>query len=103
MPWHLAPVQVGILTVDRESLDWAKEVEELLLEKGLRVTLDKGSQSLQQKMLEASKMKIPYAIVVGRREAAKRVVSARSLKDESDSEEMSTDSFIFKMEEKRNS
>jgi threonyl-tRNA synthetase len=97
LPVHLAPEQARILPVDKESLDWAREVYDLLKERGVRVFLDEKEASLQAKMFEASKMRVPYALVLGRKEAANKMISVRHLREDQNSEEMTLDAFLLIM------
>ncbi|HWP34838.1 MAG TPA: threonine--tRNA ligase, partial [Thermodesulfobacteriota bacterium] len=76
-PLWLAPVQAVVLPVSPEVLGYAREVEAALAAAGLRVRLDARDETLSYKVREAQVQKIPYSLVVGRREAEGRLVAPR--------------------------
>ena len=77
-PMWLAPVQVIVLPIADRHLDYAKEVQEMLVKAGLKATLDDRQEKVNYKIREAQLQKIPYMLVVGDREAADRAVAVRS-------------------------
>ena len=76
-PLWLAPVQARVLPVKDEFADYAKDVEHQMRKAGLRVEADLRTESLQAKIRDAEMEKIPYMLVVGKREKANRTVSVR--------------------------
>jgi threonyl-tRNA synthetase len=76
-PVWLAPVQVRVLTVTDRDLAYARELEVLLQRAGLRVEVDAKGDKINFKIAEAERLKIPYMLVVGSREAEQRTVSVR--------------------------
>lgn len=76
-PVWLAPVQVRVLTVTDRDLAYASELETLLQRAGLRVEVDAKGDKINFKIAEAERLKIPYMLVVGSREAEQRTVSVR--------------------------
>ena len=76
-PVWLAPVQVRIVTVADRQLDFAKEVQAQLADKGYRVEVDERNLSMQKKIAEAQVQKIPFTLVVGDREVEQRTVAPR--------------------------
>lgn len=77
LPLWLSPTQVSILPVSEKVIDYAKEIEKRLKEKGVRVELDESAESLGKKIRESEKMKVPYMIVVGEKEAEQKKISVR--------------------------
>ena len=77
-PTWLAPVQVSVLPVSDKFLDWAKEVQGALEEKGVRVKLDDSAESLGKKIRNAEKKKVPWMLVIGEKEVEGKSVAARS-------------------------
>ncbi len=75
-PW-LAPEQVRILPITDEVLPAAEAVRDRLAEEGVRVTVDERNEKLGYKIREAETMKVPYLLVVGRREAEAGTVALR--------------------------
>jgi threonyl-tRNA synthetase len=76
-PVWLAPEQVKIIPVMGELGDYAGEVNEVLLEAGLRAEVDAGDGRLNAKVRAAVTRKIPLIVVVGWREAEQRSVTVR--------------------------
>ncbi len=69
IPTWLSPIQVRVIPVSREQLDYATSVAELLDSRGIRVDVDDRELSLGRKIRDAGREWIPYIAVVGEREA----------------------------------
>src|SRR5439155_18707664 len=67
-PLWLAPEQVRVLPITDEQRSYAEEVTKRLHETGVRVHLDARSETLKYRVAEGARMKVPYMLVVGRRE-----------------------------------
>lgn len=77
-PFWLAPVQVKVLPVNVSvHMDYVKKVHEFLKYKGYRVESDLREEKLGYKIREAQTMKIPYALVLGDKEAENNEVTYR--------------------------
>lgn len=76
-PFWLAPLQVRILPVKGEHQPWARSVETLLREWGLRVEVDGRDEKLGKKIRDAQLQKIPYMLVIGEREVESKRVAVR--------------------------
>lgn len=76
-PVWLAPVQVAILPVSEKFNDYAKKVYTRFLEKGIRVEIKDGNETLGKRIREAQVMKIPYMLIVGEKEEKSKTVSER--------------------------
>jgi threonyl-tRNA synthetase len=76
-PLWLAPVQVKIVTVTEQQLDYARRVFTELQNVGWRVELDERNEKLGYKIREAQLAKIPYAIVIGDNELQAQTVAPR--------------------------
>lgn len=77
-PTWLAPIQVNLLPVNNNfHLEYAKELEQLFLSKGLRVQLDDGNDKLGYRMRNSQIKKIPYTIVLGDHERDDKTVTYR--------------------------
>jgi len=79
LPLWLAPVQVAIATITSEANDYAREVAGQLRALGLRVEEDLRNEKIPYKVREHSLRKVPVLLVLGKREAANRMVSLRRL------------------------
>jgi threonyl-tRNA synthetase len=73
----IAPVQAIILTVTDRHLEYARQVFDVLREKGMRVELDDRNEKLGFKIREAQLQKIPYMLVIGDREMQAGTVAPR--------------------------
>jgi len=76
-PVWLAPVQAVIIPVADRHLDHANEVQRDLADRGLRVEVDDSQSSMQKKIRENARQKIPYLLVVGDAEAEESTVNVR--------------------------
>ena len=76
-PLWLAPVQVKIVTVTDQQLDYARKVSAELKQAGWRVELDERNEKLGYKIREAQLAKIPYAVVIGDKEVEAQTVAPR--------------------------
>ena len=76
-PVWLSPVQAVVIPVADRHLDYAREVQERLVEKGLRIEVDDSANSMQKKIRENARQKIPYLLIVGDREAEQGSVNVR--------------------------
>lgn len=77
LPGWLAPVQVAVISIAPDSVDYAKRVAREFEEAGLRVDLDVRDENVKQKVKEHSLMAVPYIAAVGRREAEDDTVMLR--------------------------
>lgn len=82
-PFWLAPVQVKILPITDQQLDYAHAVAQQLAESGIRVEIDERSERLNAKIRDAQLEKVPYMFIVGGKEAEAQTVALRS-RDEGD-------------------
>lgn len=76
-PFWLAPVQVSVLPITDAQQAYARRIGALLEEKGFRVFVDERSEKVQRKIAESEQQKIPFALVVGRREEEQGTVALR--------------------------
>ena len=78
LPTWLAPTQVNIIPVNNEyHLEYAKEIENLLIDNDIRVTLDDREEKLGYKMRESQSKKIPFTLILGNTERDENTVSYR--------------------------
>ncbi|MCK4520167.1 MAG: threonine--tRNA ligase, partial [Candidatus Omnitrophica bacterium] len=76
-PLWLAPVQVSVLNVTAEAKDYALKIKGILEEGDIRVEADLRDETLQRKIREKELMKIPYMIIVGKKEMQDEKISVR--------------------------
>jgi threonyl-tRNA synthetase len=77
-PLWLAPDQVTIIPISDKHYEYSREILESLKNAGLRVSMDDRSKSMQAKIRDAEKLKIPYLVIVGDKEVETETVSVRS-------------------------
>lgn len=80
-PLWLAPEQVRVLTVSEKFNSYAEQVEQKLLDAGLRVTTDLRSEKIGAKVREGRLDLVPYLCVVGANEEEAGTVAVRSRRD----------------------
>jgi threonyl-tRNA synthetase len=97
-PLWLSPVQTQVIPISEKFVAYAQEIQEKLLDLGLRSQVNLSDDRVGYKIREASLQKIPYAIVVGEKEQANRSVNVRS-RDKGELGEMSFEKFIESLEE----
>jgi len=78
-PLWLAPVQAVVTTITSDSDDYAAEVTTAAQRLGLRAESDLRNEKINYKVREHSLAKVPVMLVVGKKEAAERLVSVRRL------------------------
>ena len=99
LPLWLAPHQVNIIPVNNNyHLEYAREVENLLKNKGIRVNLDDREEKVGYKMREAIMSKYPYILVLGDNEVTNKTITYRTSKSE-EKVTISLDKFANKVEE----
>jgi threonyl-tRNA synthetase len=77
-PFWLAPVQISVLNVTGQAKDYAVKVKEDLAGRGLRVETGLRDQTLQKKIREQELLKVPYMVIVGKKEAQEGKISLRA-------------------------
>ena len=76
-PVWLSPVQAVVIPVADRHLDYARKVRRTLAQSGLRVEVDDSQNSMQKKIRENARQKIPYLLIVGDAEAGEGTVNVR--------------------------
>jgi len=74
-PVWLAPEQVRVLPITDDYREYAETVTKRLYDDGVRVHLDARSETLKYRIAEGARMKVPYMVVVGKREAEQGTVA----------------------------
>ena len=78
-PTWLAPVQAVVATIVSDADDYAKDAAAQLEAAGIRVETDLRNEKINYKVREHSLQKVPYLLVVGKREADEGTVAIRTL------------------------
>ena len=95
-PLWLAPVQVMVLPIADAQADYAQSVAQRLTEAGYRVEVDSRSERVGKKIAEAEVQKLPYMLIVGRRDREAGVVSVRK-RGEGDLGAMPLEAFLERL------
>ncbi|MEM5294065.1 threonine--tRNA ligase [Burkholderia sp. JPY481] len=81
MPAWLAPEQAVVASISDASLGYAQEVLQALEDAGVRAVVDGRPERLEKKIVDAREKRVPFLVVVGKREAADRRISVRWSRD----------------------
>jgi len=76
-PVWLAPVQVQVIPISEHQIDYAKGILQALRDANIRTDIDVQDEKVGYKIREAEKQKIPYMIVVGKKEIENNNISVR--------------------------
>ena len=82
LPLALAPVQAVVMNITDEQIDYARSVCQQLLDIGVRAELDSRQEKVSYKIREHSLARVPYQLVVGKREVNDKTVAVRNLAGE---------------------
>ncbi len=82
LPLWLAPVQVVIAPITNDFDDYAKEIFKQLQDYGIRAEVDLDSQKISYKIRQHSLQKVPYIVVVGKKELENNSLTVRKLSEE---------------------
>ncbi len=76
-PFWLAPIQVSVLPIGDDQTEYAQDIANELEHKGYRVKLDTRHEKINRKIAESEQRKIPFALVIGRKEVENGMYSVR--------------------------
>ena len=76
-PVWLAPIQVKVISFNDDIVKYTKKIVKMLESRGLRVEGDFRSETVQKKVRDAEKQKVPYIIVIGQKEKDKGTLAVR--------------------------
>jgi threonyl-tRNA synthetase len=96
-PLWLSPVQAVVATIVSDADGYAREVAAKLTAAGLRAEADTANEKINAKVREHSLAKVPYLLVVGRREAEEGTVALRPLGDNAAQQVLPLDGAISKL------
>ena len=95
-PAWLAPVQVVVMGITDNQIEYVKKIEQKLKKQGIRVIADLRNEKVGFKIREHTLQKIPYLLVTGDREVENSTVAVRTRSGE-DLGGMSLDDFARKL------
>ena len=79
LPMWLSPLQVMVATITSDTDEYALEVKNELIKKGIRANVDLRNEKIGYKIREHSTSKIPVIIAVGKKEAQEKTTSVRRI------------------------
>ncbi|MCX6620843.1 MAG: threonine--tRNA ligase [Acidobacteria bacterium] len=101
-PMWLAPVQASLIPISDKQAEYANAVAARLQQDNVRTSVDTRDERMQAKIRDFEIETAPYALVVGKREAAEGTVSVRS-RDRGDLKAMTVEAFLEMTREERES
>lgn len=100
-PLWLSPVQATIMTITDDQAEYARNLHRTMIDADIRAELDLRNEKLGLKMREGIVKKIPYLLVVGKKEMEANAVTAR-LRDGSELKGISIGELIDRIKEENN-
>ncbi len=76
-PTWLSPIQIQIITISEKQKKYARDVENALLDMGVRVLVDDSDATIGKKIRMHRKMRPSYMLILGEEEEKERTVSIR--------------------------
>jgi threonyl-tRNA synthetase len=76
-PVWLCPIQVKVLPISDQYIDYAQKINEILITNNIRSEVDFRNEKIGYKIREAEMMKIPFMFIVGQKEMDANSVSVR--------------------------
>ena len=101
LPVWLSPVQVKLLPISDDNKEYAENFSEELKLAGIRVELDDSNEKIGYKIRKAQLEKVPYMLVIGKKEQDTGTVGVRS-RVEGDIGAIDKQEFISKIKEEAN-
>ena len=95
-PLWLSPTQVKILPISDEQLEYAKIIEKELLKNKIRVKVDNRAEKIGYKIREAELERVPYMLILGKKEAEEGIVSIRR-RGNKENDVMRLEEFVIKL------
>jgi threonyl-tRNA synthetase len=96
-PLWLAPVQAVVATIVSDADDYAREVAAKLQAAGIRAEADLRNEKINYKVREHSLAKVPYLLVVGKREAEEGTLAVRPLGTDARQEVLALDAVVARL------
>ena len=96
-PVWLSPVQVKILPISENFVQYGDEIVKKLKAKNIRCEIDRRAEKIGYKIREARQERVPYMIVVGEKEQSDGTISLRSRKN-GDEGSKYLEEFIYRIE-----
>ncbi len=99
LPFFIAPTQAIIVPISEAHHGYAQELFEKLLEEGIDTEISAKNESLNKRIRNAEKMRVPMILVVGDEEVEKQSVALRDRRERKQYN-LGVEELITKMKEK---
>jgi threonyl-tRNA synthetase len=76
-PFWIAPVQATVIPIGENQNEYAQSIKDKLDALDFRVDIDLRSEKVNRKIAESEQKKIPFALILGQKEAENGTVSVR--------------------------
>lgn len=76
-PLWLSPVQIRLMSISDDNVKYAKKISEELKENDIRIEEDFESHKIEYKIREAQMQKIPYMVIIGKKEEEGKSIAVR--------------------------
>ncbi|GAB5046121.1 threonine--tRNA ligase [Thermodesulfovibrio sp. TK110] len=76
-PLWLAPVQVEVMSISEKHVDYAKQIYDKFVQKGVRAKLNTENEKIGYKIRQATLNKVPYMVIVGEKEMESGKITVR--------------------------
>ncbi|CAL4319421.1 Threonine--tRNA ligase [Buchnera aphidicola (Eriosoma grossulariae)] len=77
-PLWLAPIQVVVININKNHIDYVKKITNILLKIGIRVQLDIRNEKINVKIREYTILRIPYIFICGQKELEESSITIRN-------------------------
>jgi len=98
-PLWLSPIQVSVIPIGERQLEYAKKVQQQLIDNGIRAEIRDENETLGKKIRTSEMQKIPYLLVIGDKEIEANSVSVRE-RGQGDKSQTPIGKFIEEIKEK---
>ncbi len=95
-PVWLAPVQVVVISITENQIEYAKKTSEILRNQHFRAEVDLRNETIGLKIRDHAMQRVPYQIILGAREQNENTVAVRT-RDGEDLGTMSLDTLIQRL------
>lgn len=97
-PVWLSPIQVQIIPIGEKFNEYGEEIKKQLLKENIRAELNSNDETLGKKIREGELQKIPYLLIIGKKEQKNNSVAVRDRK-KGDLGQSKINKFIEKLKE----
>lgn len=95
-PVWLAPVQARVISISEPANEYTSKVYKELKSHGIRVYEDISDKTLEYKIREAQMQKVPYMVIIGKKEQEKNTLTIRD-RDGKQTHDVTVEEFVKKV------